>query len=117
MPVAACANAIELQAVVNWMQTNPEGGLVVFITCNSEFLRDVTRVHEADGFTAELLYVKEDLARGPGMREKVVRHYEWIDWLREQMQRPRLQMHALTEAEWEQPNPQAGTVPRLSEIS
>ena len=100
--------ASAMQALIRWMRQNPQGGTVVFITSDNEFLREITTVHEAAGFTAELMYVKEDLQSGPGMREKVSCHYEWISWLRVQMQCPLLQLQPFSEADWKSPDPELG---------
>ena len=99
-----------MQALMRWMHQNPQGGLVVFLTSDNEFLREITTVHEAAGFTAKLLYVKEDLPVGPGMRQKAIYHCEWITWLREQMQRPLLQLQPFSEADWKSPHPEQGIV-------
>ena len=85
------------------MRNNPEGGLVVFITSDTDFLKEVNTVTRADGFSAELLYWKEGYTTGPGMRENVDRCYEWMDWLRGNMSMPQLQMHHFSPSERESP--------------
>ena len=97
-----------MQALTHWMRTHPQGGLVVFITSDTDFLNEVKTVYEADGFSAELLYLKEGYTTGPGMRDKVVRHYEWMEWLRDSMQMPHLEMHAFSASERQSPPRQAG---------
>lgn len=92
------------------MMRNPEGGLVVFMTSDSDFLRDVNAVVENHNFRAELLYHGgRQMSRAPGMREKAHNCYEWMDWLREQMQMPQLQMHPFDkELEWQSPSGLSG---------
>ena len=75
---------------------------MVFITADTDFLQEVNTVHEADGFDAVLLYWKEAYTTGPGMREKVLYHKEWMEWLREQMQMP-LEMHPYSASERQSP--------------
>jgi len=83
-----------MQELTCWMSSNwQDGGLVVFITSDSDFLREVSTVVEADGFSAELLFYGPSMSRAPGMRERVDQYYEWLDWLRTEMQMPQLQMH------------------------
>ena len=92
------------------MRNNPDGGLVVFITSDSDFLKDVNTVMENYNFTAELLFHGEQMSKAPGMKEKVHCFFEWMDWLREQMQMPRLQMHAFDkQLEWGSPSGSSGT--------
>ena len=92
------------------MRNNPEGGLVVFITSDSDFLKDVNAVVENHKFRAELLfYGGKQMSKAPGMREKAHMCYEWMGWLREQMQMPQLQMHDFDkEKEWRSPSGSSG---------
>ena len=83
-----------MQELTRWMSSNrQEGGLVVFITSDGDFLREVSTVMEADGFSAELLFYGPSMSRAPGMRERVDQYYEWLEWLCTEMQMPKLQMH------------------------
>ena len=93
------------------MRNNSEhGGLVVFITSDTDFLKDVNAVVESRNFTAELLFHGERMSKAPGMREKVDRFYEWMQWLRDEMQMPRLQMHLFDEEyEWGSQSGSSGT--------
>ena len=84
---------------------NPEGGLVVFMTSDSDLLRDVNAVVENHNFRAALLFHGgKQMSKAPAMREKAHECYEWMGWLRTEMQMPQLQMHVFNkELEWQSP--------------
>lgn len=95
------------------MRNNPEGGLVVFMTSDRDFLHDVNAVVDNYNFKAELIYFGDKTSKAPGMREKVNSQgqcHEWMEWLREQMQMPQLQMHPFNkQLEWESPSRASGS--------
>ncbi|KAL3130378.1 poly ADP-ribose polymerase [Trebouxia sp. C0009 RCD-2024] len=95
-----------------WMRNNPEGGLVVFMTSDTDFLKDIKAVVENYNFRAELIFFGDIISKAPGMREKVNSQgqcHEWMEWLRGQMQMPQLQMHPFNkQLEWEPPSGLSG---------
>ena len=87
------------------MRNNSAGGLVVFITSDTDFLKDVNSVVENYNFKAALLFHGQRMSKAPGMKEKVHEFYEWMGWLRQQMIMPNLQMHTFNkELEWGSPS-------------
>lgn len=101
------------------MLRNPEGGLVVFMTSDSDFLRDVNAVVENHNFRAELLFHGgQQMSKAPGMREKAHNCYEWMEWLQQEMRMPQLQMHPFDkELEWQSPVGSSGILlsPRIQQ--
>ena len=95
------------------MAQNPEGGLVVFITSDSDFLKAVSSVVENYKFKAHLMFYGVRMSKAPGMREKVASQgvcYEWMTWLRKEMQMPQLRMHPFDkDLEWKSPNCVSGS--------
>ena len=102
-----------MQKLTRWMRNNPEGGLIVFMTSDTDFLKDVNAVVENYNFRAELIFSGDVFGKAPGMREKVNSQgqcHEWMEWLREQMQMPHLQMHTFNKRlEWESPSGSSGS--------
>lgn len=102
-----------MQKLTAWMKYNPEGGLVVFITSDSDFLKAINSVVENYKFRAHLIFYGERMSKAPGMREKVNSQgvcYEWMTWLRKEMQMPQLRMHPFDQKlEWESPNRLSGS--------
>lgn len=102
-----------MQKLTRWMRHNPEGGLVVFMTSDTDFLKDVNAVVENYNFKAELIFHGDNMSKAPGMREKVNSQghcHEWMQWLRETMRMPQLQMHPFDKhLEWATPSDPAGS--------
>lgn len=102
-----------MQKLTVWMRNNPEGGLVVFMTSDTDFLKDIKAVVENYNFRAELIFFGDIISKAPGMREKVNSQgqcHEWMEWLRGQMQMPQLQMHPFNkQLEWEPPSGLSGS--------
>ena len=104
------------------MGNNPDGGLIVFVTSDSDFLGQVNAVIESRNFRADLIFFGKRMSRAPGMREKIKSQghcYEWMKWLKDNMQMPELQMHKFDkEWEWKSPQRSSGSplVPCIQQV-
>lgn len=94
-----------MQKFNQWIaQHERDGGLVVFITSDKEFLANVQSTKDRFNFLAEVLYSQPKLSPAPGLRENAKASYEWLTWLQSELSMPKLQMQQYDEADYTAPH-------------
>ena len=79
-----------------------DGGHVVFITSDRDFLAHVQSIKDRPNFSATVLYCQPNLSPEPGLCENAP-SFEWLAWLKQELNMPHLRMQPYDEADYSSP--------------